>query len=43
MQLQLTDYLANRTGCFQLDNLTDKILYRILLKHMTEATKRASY
>ena len=38
MQLQLADYLVNRTSCYHLNNLTDKILYRMLLKHMTEAT-----
>ena len=37
-KIQLTDYLANRTSCYHLDNVTDKILYIMLLKYMTEAT-----
>ena len=37
-KLQLTDYLTNRTSYYHLDNVTDKILYRMLLNYMTEAT-----
>ena len=37
-KLQLTDYLVNRTSCYHLDNVTDKILCRMLLKYITEAT-----
>ena len=37
-KIQLTDYLVNRTSCYHLDNVTDKILYGIQLKYMTEAT-----
>ena len=28
----------NRTSCYHLDNVTDKIQYDMLLKYMTEAT-----